>query len=107
MEINNCIQISKPFKFGRKTFAYIDKIPYRADRIFLNHNLKVKFEQEFANPKSDYLFVTISIRPKDEKIFLDCMDELKNKMLILGDSDYEEECLKWQEILQGGDKDGK
>lgn len=108
MGVSNYIELKGHLRFGRKMFAYLDKVPYRADRIFLDHNLKVNFMKEFESPESDYQIIMVSTKSKDAAEFRICMMELKNKMLILGHRDYDMECQRLRKLLglEGGNQDG-
>lgn len=109
MEVINYVELRHHLKFGHRVFAYLDKAPYRADRIFLDHNLKVNFINEFVSLESDYSVVMVSVKKKNGELFETCMTELKKKMLILGHRDYDMECQKLRKLLglDGGDENGK
>lgn len=74
------------------SYMFIDTKDYLADQIFINHKLMVYFGQEMVEPESGYYMIFCKIHKKDESIFLQCMGELRNKMLILGNTDYIDFC---------------
>ena len=52
----------------------------------------MNFEGDFTKDDSDYLFVYCKVKKKDHDKFIETLGELKNKMLIMGHSDYESFC---------------
>lgn len=80
---NNFIPLSyiNPFK---KVYAYVDVRDYKADKIFQNKNLKVKFLKDFIRNDDDYVIVYISISNKDVPLFMECMKDLERLMLLTG-----------------------
>lgn len=94
-------------KLGNKnlfyyTYFYFDillKDYYYADRIFAKNNLKVKYIIDYEAPNTSIYAHIVKIKKKDEKLFLQCMKELSDKMLVLGYTDYPENCQKMIETL--------
>lgn len=75
--------------FFKYTVAYFDTIPYKADAIFVKNNLKIKFINNYIYKNNTKLVLVFAKIPKNKlNLFAKCMSELKNKMLILGDTDY-------------------
>ena len=87
----NYLELSNP-RFFSKLFMYIDTFPnYGADTIFNDLNINCKILSEYGNnmyPK--YRIIIISVNKKDIDNFKLAMEKLKDKMLILGNKDYEE-----------------
>ena len=54
----------------------------------------MNFEGNFTKDDSDYIFVYCKVKKKDHDKFIETLGELKNKMLIMGYSDYESFCEK-------------
>lgn len=54
----------------------------------------MNFEGDFTKDDSDYIFVYCKVKKKDHNKFIETLGELKNKMLIMGYSDYESFCEK-------------
>jgi len=103
-KLYNYVEIRGGLRIRHKKFVYIDKNPYRADKIFLDHGINVKFLNEWENSDRDYIVVMVSVMKKDCHEFKICMSELRNKMLVLGDTDYDKECRYLMKILNlGGD----
>lgn len=80
-------------------YAYFDTPEYLADQIFAQKNLKIKFEKELEHPEEAYVLVFCKIRKHDEHLFLEAMEELKNKMLLLGHTDYLSFCEKMRKMI--------
>ena len=80
---NNFIPLStiNPFK---KIYAYVDTRDYKADNIFYNKNLKVKFLKDFIRNDDNYIIVYISIWNKDIPLFMECMKDLERLMILTG-----------------------
>lgn len=75
-----------------KQYMYIDCKNYLADDLFIKNKITVKFEGDFTKDDSDYIFVYCKVKKKDHDKFIETLGELKNKMLIMGYSDYESFC---------------
>ena len=73
-------------------YVYVDCKDYLADDLFIKNEITVKFEGDFIKDDSDYVFVNCKIKKKDQDKFIKTLGELKNKMLIMGHSDYESFC---------------
>ena len=81
--------------FGGKFYlyyAYIDTYDYLCDPIFNKREVLVKFGNEYRRKDEKYTIIFCKIRKKYKEQFEKSMEELTNKMLILGHTDYEEYC---------------
>lgn len=87
-----CLTSSKLSKY--KQYMYVDCKNYLADDLFIKNKIIVKFEGDFIKDDSDYIFVYCKIKKEDQNKFIKTLGELKNKMLIMGYSDYESFCEK-------------
>lgn len=87
-------------------FLYFDiRENYLADSIFIQHKMRVKFGPEFAKSGEKYVLVHCKIKKCDKEKFLQSMEELQNKALLLGYNDYKEFCKeKMKEFLEGVNK---
>ncbi len=77
-----------------RRYIYVDCKNYLADDLFIKNKITVKFEGDFTKDDSDYIFVYCKVKKKDHDKFIETLGELKNKMLIIGYSDYESFCEK-------------
>ena len=88
----NYIQL-KSGKLSRYiNFAYIDATGYLADRIFIENKVRVKFCGEYKHREKNYVVVTCKVKEKDVSVFLQSMAELKNRAILMGNTDYESFC---------------
>ena len=81
-------------------YAFVDTPEYLADQLFIRHEVKVRFGQEFHHPDKDYIVIICRVRKKDEQRFLDALNELPGKMALLGYADYPQFCEEFQTILR-------
>lgn len=88
----NYIQL-KSGKLSRYiNFAYIDTTGYLADRIFIENKVRVKFCGDYKHREKNYVIVTCKVKEKDVPMFLQALKELKNRALLVGNTDYETFC---------------
>ena len=88
----NYIQL-KSGKLSRYiNFAYIDTTGYLADRIFIETKVRVKFCGDYKHREKNYVIVTCKVKEKDVPMFLQALKELKNRALLVGNTDYETFC---------------
>lgn len=73
-------------------FAFIDVPEYLADQLFIRHEVTVHFGDEMANPDNEYRIIFCKVRKVDEERFLAALQDLPNKMLLCGHTDYEDFC---------------
>lgn len=85
--MKNCIRLKTRRPFS-DTYAYLDTTEYYADQIFINNKLRVKFLKDYSHNEDSYIIIMVRVPKRKTKIFLKCMNELNNKMLILGYNDY-------------------
>lgn len=80
------------FSVWYRSYAFVDCDEYYADQIFIDNKIKVKFGKEFKDSKSAYRMIFCKVRKRDEEKFLEAISELRNKMILMGYTDYEEQC---------------
>jgi hypothetical protein len=80
-------------------YAFLDTGDYLADGLFIQHQVTVKFLQEYGHDDSPYLVIFCRIRKRDEAAFLDALEELPNKMLICGHPDYPSQCQTFMDKI--------
>lgn len=100
MEFKNYISIKKA-SLRYQYFCFIDTNEYLADRLFINHKVRVHFQNEAYRPDIDYVFIFCKVKKRDVSEFLEALEELKNKMILLGHSDYETFCIEAQNNILG------
>lgn len=86
-------------------FAYLDVPEYLADGLFIRHEVRVHFSSEFSRPGEQYRMITCKVRKRDLPRFLEALEELPNKMLLCGHSDYIDYCNQlWESLVQAKDE---
>lgn len=99
MSFKNYYTLKRFSLFNRyKYYVYIDTLTYSADQLFRKNKLgPIKFMREYHKLESHYAIITCRIKTKDVINFEKAMEELKNNMLIMNYSDYEDFCKEFQE----------
>lgn len=90
-EHKNYISIAQP-SFWYRHFCYIDRKEYYADDLFIKHKLRVWFYKEMHRQDTGYVIIFCKVRKCDENLFFKAMEELINKMILLGHTDYSDFC---------------
>lgn len=71
-------------------YAFLDIEDHMADQLFIENKVRVRCGREFANGK--YRVIFCKVRKKDEKAFLEALDKLRRKAILMGCVDYDEMC---------------
>lgn len=79
------------------TFFYLDREPYVADRIFIEHKLRVHFKNDFTHDAFPYDVVVAWVWPWQVERFKECMGELRVE-LSAHDEDFELACECLQKL---------
>lgn len=90
MSYKNYILIQK--HLFRSEYIFADTEEYLADQLFKNEKIRVNFGKEFEHTEEKYLLISCKIWNKDQGKFFRAMEKLRNKMLLVGNTDYEEFC---------------
>ena len=73
-------------------YAFLDTDAYLADQLFIKHQVWVCFREEYVRNGSPYRVIFCRVRKRDEERFLSALEELPNKMMLLGYTDYLDAC---------------
>lgn len=73
-------------------FAFLDVVPYAADRLFVKHQVTVHFGREYRKQGTPYHIILCKVRRRDVGRFHAAMAELPDKLRLLGYGDYLETC---------------
>lgn len=73
-------------------YAYMDTDAYLADQLFIKHQVRVHFREEYARDDSPYRVIFCHVRKQDQERFLAALKELPDKMMLLGYTDYLDAC---------------
>lgn len=74
------------------TYLYIDTKEHLSNQIFIDNNLIVIANSILASEKNQYHVLFVKTRRNKEGIFVKCMEELYNEILLNGHLDYTEVC---------------
>lgn len=90
----------KKFSLRFVYFAYVDVTELLADGLFIRHQVRVEFGPEFYNSREKYHIIVCRVKKRDVDRFLSAVEELPNKMLLFGHTDYIDYCNHiWDELL--------
>lgn len=102
MESNNNVATKRPIRNYAKIrklslfsyyYTYVDtSYNYLADALFIKHKVPVKFIKEYVRRGFKYSIIFCKISKKDNDNFLKALEELPNKMLLMGNRDYIDFC---------------
>ena len=96
----NYLQL-KSNRFSRyNNFVYIDTTGFLADRIFIENKVRVKFCGDYKHREKNYVVVICKVKEKDVPMFLQALKELKNRAILMGNTDYETFCKEQIRLMQ-------
>lgn len=97
--MKNYVKIDKGL--FRDLYAFIDTPKHFADQLFIKHKVRVYFQRgEMARPGDRYVVIFCKVRKKDTCRFITALNELPNKMLLLGYDDYAACCEEVMRIVE-------
>ena len=73
-------------------YAFIDVPEYYADQLFIQHQVTVRFGNEFQHPDQPFVVIFCKVRKCDRDRFLSALSELNRKMILCGYPGYGEFC---------------
>lgn len=82
----------KRFSLLNSYFAYFDTKDYLADSLFIKHQVRIRFLQEYVRNDSSYRVIFARCPKKKMGRVIAALQELTDKMLICGHSDYPDCC---------------
>ena len=94
--MRNYVKIEKKSLFYNY-YAYIDTEDFLADDIFIQENVRVQFGKVGKRQNSQYVVVLCKVWKWDAEKFVQAMEKIYNKMLLLGHG----ECLSFFGKLLG------
>lgn len=83
-------------------YAYVDHKSYLADSLFVERHVHVTFKEEMMKADSQYRIVLCKVLKKDTAKFEEALDKLKNKMFLLGHTDYPKICDEIEKTIGDG-----
>lgn len=96
----NYIELGTSRFFKNKQFAYIDTTGFLADRIFIENKVRVKYCGDYKHREKNYVVVICKVKEKDVPMFLQALKELKNRAILMGNTDYETFCREQIRLMQ-------
>ena len=72
-------------------FLFFDTREYLADSLFIRHQVRVWFEREYGKDGSPLLAICCHVKKKDVPAFLAALEDLKDKMILCGYQEYEQD----------------
>ena len=76
----------------RRHFVFFDDINCSSFSLLYRNKVEIKFKTAARREEEKYQIVFCDVRRKDVDKFINAMEELKNKMLLIGNTDYEAFC---------------
>ena len=99
MERNAFYQKLARFSLFYDYFAFLDVETYAADQLFIQHQVTVQFIREYGKPDCPYRIILCKVRRRDAERFHAAMEELPDKLRLLGYADYLEVCRTlWENV---------
>ena len=89
----------KKFSFLYKYYCFIDSKQYDEEDIFERKGVETINYIGYASKVSTYAIYFVLVKKKHEKQFLEAMEELKKKLLLLDYKDYPEACKRFTEEM--------
>lgn len=94
-----------PGRFARgialNNVRYSETVPDLADQLFIKHQVRVHFREEYARKDSQYRVIVCRVRKRDQTRFLAALEESPKKMLLLGHTNYLDTCYAlWDNLHQ-------
>ena len=80
-------------------FAIIDSAEHYADQLFIDKKLPVTFKEHYIHPDTNYQIIFCNVKRNRVEDFIDAIEKLHNKMLLLGHTDYENACQQFQDLI--------
>ena len=84
-----------------RRFVFVDDLNCSSVSLLYRNKVRIKPRKVAKNDDEKYQLVFCDVRKKDVPMFILAMEELRNKMLLIGNLDYETCCEKYMAMLQG------
>ena len=102
MRVDNCIELTERIPGFRKHFMFFDDGNHSAGSLFCRHQVQIRVQGVWISNDEKYRLIVCDVRRKDVPKFTLAMEELKNKMWLIGNADYEAFCKKIMSELREG-----
>ena len=81
-------------------FLFFDTKEYLADSLFIRHQVRVWFEREYEKDGTPLLAICCHVKKKDVPAFLSALEDLKDKMILCGYPEYEQDVRAMLDSLE-------
>lgn len=99
MDYNNYLSLEK-LSIRYKFFCFIDTKEYLADVLFVKNQVKVHFQKEAHKSDTEYVVIICKVKKRDINMFKKSLEELKQKMVLMGHLDYECFCKDFYQSIE-------
>ncbi len=79
----------------RRHFVFFDDLNFSSESLLYRNRVRIRFKAIATDKDSKYMVVFCTVRRRDAERFIRAMEELKNKMLLIGNTDYEAFCREF------------
>ena len=100
--MGNYLEAKRGKAFFFRRFVFVDDLNYSSVSLFYRNKVRIKPRTVARKGDEKYQLVFCDVRKKDVPMFIRSMEELKNKMLLIGNLDYETWCEENMAMFQGG-----
>ena len=87
--MKNYIKLGKKPVSSWEHYVFLDTEDILANSLMNRHMVRREIEGVLGMENEIYRLVSVKVWKKDELRFLQCMEELKGKMLLFGHTDYD------------------
>ena len=92
---DNWFEVKTKFRGFYRHMVFLDDWNHAAASLLFRNRIRYKIREIWKRDGEKYQIVLCDIRRKDISKFSIAMEELKNKMLLIGNTDYEAFCERF------------
>lgn len=75
-----------------KNYVFVDTVECGYEQILKRNQIRIKILREYIKPDSPFRLVICRVKKKDENIFYNCLEQIRNKALLTGYREYDDIC---------------
>ena len=90
--MENFLEIKRLLPGAFRRFAFADDLKRSSLSLLYRNRVRIRPKKILGKREGKYRIVICDVRKKDVENFTRAMEELKNKMLLIGNLDYEAFC---------------
>lgn len=80
-----------------QSFVFIDTIGYIYKQVMKKEGIALKKVREYVKEGSPYKLIMCYIKRKDIIVFVNALQQIRNKAFLLGYTEYDEICIELQQ----------